>query len=87
MIIPYLLLLGLVLWIMRINWVSTLYSRALRATSTAANRDILAHRFNAWLVRYQRLAAYNFPVDVLNLRKWRYEEFFPDIPEVEDADR
>lgn len=79
----------IVVWllsIVRVKLVYWQYSRALRATSAAVRRDIRAHRFSIWQARYDRLREHSFIRDVCHPCKWRYTQFFPDIPEVDHDD-
>lgn len=84
----YLLLLLLsVLILVRVQLTYNMHSRALEATSAESRRVIAVEDpdENGYMVPWEVLKSHSFNLDVIDLQKWTYEQFFPDIPETKDA--
>jgi hypothetical protein len=75
----YVILGAVVAFLIRLELVSRMYDKALKATSAECGRRILTGIGDAWEPWLQYQACDRFVVHMIDLRKWTFGQFFPHL--------
>lgn len=81
----------LILAFCRLQLTSSMYRRGLEATSRESRRIVMNTDYadtgydnNEFMVPYHAYETHSFSLDIFNMTKWTYTQYFPDISESKD---